>query len=120
MRGKLSRQRCVCVCLCLCLGLGLGLGLCVCVSCVYSSVSHTDELPPDAAVSCVYTPNLCLVYTHPTPLPSRTQMSYDEMLREHERLRSVVEAIATSEKAKAALLKVLRHAIVTRALLPYK
>ena len=33
-------------------------------------------------------------------------MSYEDVLRENERLKSIVEAIATSEKAKAALSKV--------------
>ena len=35
-----------------------------------------------------------------------TEMSYEDVLRENERLKSIVEAIATSEKAKAALSKV--------------
>jgi hypothetical protein len=33
-------------------------------------------------------------------------MSYEDVLRENERLKSLVEAIASSEKAKAALSRV--------------
>ena len=119
-RAEATRQAQVCVCVCLsvwvsvCVWVWVWVWVWVCVSVCHV---YTQVYPTQMSYHQML---LCLVYTHPTPLPSRTQMSYDEMLREHERLRSVVEAIATSEKAKAALLKVLRHAIVTRALLPYK
>lgn len=47
-----------------------------------------------------------------SPVPTDEASFYEEMQKENERLRSLVEAIATSEKAKAALTKPSFHADV--------